>query len=165
MVQVKEADLIEVGAVVKPLKRQVKAESNGGKIMYKTIFYTVLVTVAICGTAYFYIGRTDYTELRDIADGIQRSNKEAQCSIGEITGRLDGLNDTSARITERSNNLTEGSQRADIGVTTIKAGLGEANDSIERIERRNIKVIRILGSLNDTNYEFRKLIKENTSEK
>ncbi len=132
--------------------------------MVKSFFSGVLITLIVCGAAYFYFGRTDYKELRGIADGIQRSNKEAQRSVSEITSRLDGINGTSARIAERSSNLTEGSQRADLGVTKIKTGLREANDAIARIERRNIEIIRLVRDLGDSNYEFRKFIKSNTEE-
>lgn len=126
--------------------------------MGKGLFYGVLIGIAITSAAFFFIGRDDSAELRELSEQVSRDHREAKSNLAAVRGRVDGLTDTVTRITERADGIAERSHGADRNVSTLETGLNTVKERIDTIELRNRESISLIGELRDIDYEFRRFI-------
>ena len=126
--------------------------------MFKAIIITFFVTVSLCGVMFLAFGRSDYTEIRGIADSISEEQRKSKQAIGYVRDRLDAVTSTASRIADRSESIADDSDSADRGVKAIGKGLGKVNETVDGIELRHREIIRLIGQNRDLDYEFRRLL-------
>jgi len=127
--------------------------------MGKTIV-TILLTVIVCGAAWFSVGRNDLGEIRasyDRADGtLQRVlgyNSELGTNVDGFTDDITTINSTSRRIEDRSGSINE-------GLSVIDGDIRGVTGEVEKLERWNRQALVITRDLGDRLYELRQLNKE-----
>lgn len=135
--------------------------------MYKTIFYTVLITCIICGALWFTLGRNNTTNILRAFDKFDRDMEELEQSSSQFSSDFAGYEGSMAGLGTSSSNLgieIRGirkdfqSETRDLGTEygQIQSRFQYFSDGINSIEESVRQIVILSRDYSDILYEYRR---------
>jgi len=139
--------------------------------VFKTFAYGFFTGVIIIAFLWFFVGRLQLAPLLDTTAEIRIENKRAESIGNSISEGLNRMELTVASLDQRGNTIESGSDsisnRSESLIersSAIETGLTDFGDSVREADKRNGRIVGIVGQLRDINEEFRETIESSNME-